>query len=96
MGRHREEAKGRKTLKPPEEVLEALQKAIDEAKETIRELHGARAAALDIVKKQKQEIREAIRSEVGAAIQELRADTKEQLERGVGEIVSALRERLGL
>lgn len=78
------------------EILERLVKATDEAKETIQELHGARATALDVIKKHRAGIVDAINAAVAEEVAKLREEMLRHAGAAVDAIAAELRGRLGL
>lgn len=83
-----------------EETLAKLVEAADEAKATIRELHEARAAALDVVKSQRAQVHAAIEQLVKEAVGTLGREAEERMkasvERVIRELAADWREKLGL
>ena len=83
-----------------EEVLQDLVNATLEAKNTIRELHEARSAAMDVIKKQRGQIVEAIAAEVKAQVSEVINEAHELVLSSAGEMIDRIekdwREKLGL
>lgn len=76
--------------RPPEDVLKDLVAATDEAKATIRELHSARATALDVDKKHRERITQLIVEEVTKQVEQLAVDAHEELRAGVAKIIGDL------
>lgn len=83
-----------------DETLKKLVEAIEEGKATTRDLHAARATAMDVLKKQRREIAEGITNEVNRAVQEIRTETRDLMVSRVEEIMGAIerdwRTKLGL
>jgi hypothetical protein len=83
-----------------EDVLAKLNKAIDEGRQMTRELHSARAAALDVVKKHRAGIIEAINLAVKEQVGAISAQTREEMRTRAADLVEGiardLRNRLGL
>lgn len=73
-----------------EEVLARLVEATGEAKSTIRELHEARAAAIDVIKRHRKEIADAVVAEVDRAVAELSGDARAALVAGVEQTIQAI------
>jgi ElaB/YqjD/DUF883 family membrane-anchored ribosome-binding protein len=77
----------------PEEVLEKLSAAVDEAKDVMRELHSA-------TKGQREAIRRQIETEVHDAIEGLYREVRAQMEREARKVIARLerdwRKKLGL
>jgi hypothetical protein len=76
----------------PEEVLNQLIRARDEARETIRELHEARSAALDVDKKQRERITQLIVTEVERQVGVLAADARAQMQGRMGAVINDIEE----
>lgn len=72
----------------PEKILKQLVAATEEAKATIRELHEARATALDVDKKQRERITQLIVEEVTKQVGALADEAREELHAGVSKIVA--------
>lgn len=83
-----------------EDVLQKLIEAIDEAKSTIRELHEARGASMDIIKKQKKDIADKIQKEVETEVKKITDDIRRQSIEAVEKIMNDIqhdwRVKLGL
>lgn len=83
-----------------DQVLKKLIDATEEAKATTRDLHAARATALDVLKKQRKEIAEGIKTAVDEAVAELGAEARERLVTSVEGVIAGIerdwRQALGL
>lgn len=83
-----------------DDKVEKLFQALQDAKTTTRELNEARAAANDVIKRQKKQIEDAIISEVEAQIKEIREEIRarmtQQMDRIINQIQDDWREKLGL
>lgn len=84
----------------PEEMLKKLVAATAEAKETIRELHEARAVALDVDRKQRERITQAIVTEVERQVGELADEARTEMRETISNVIKGFselwREKLGL
>lgn len=80
--------------------IEKLAASIEEARDTIREMHSVRAGMLDVVKTHRKTIRETVADEVVRSVRELEAEARARMiagvERVVDELGRELRGRLGL
>lgn len=74
----------------PEKILKQLVDATVEAKQTIRELHEARATALDVDKKHRERITQLIVEEVTKQVGALADEAREELHAGVSKIIGDL------
>lgn len=85
---------------PPEEVIRELRDAVALAQKTKRELAEERAAALDVLKKQRHVITDAIVAEVQTQVGELADAAREDLRARAGALVESIaadmRAKLGL
>lgn len=73
-----------------EEQIADLNKAMSEAKDTIRELHEARSAALDVLKDNRRRITEAIESEVQKQAEALSDEARHQMRKRIGEVIDGI------
>lgn len=84
----------------PEEVLTKLTEAIQEAKDTTRELHTARKNYIETVRREESMVKEQIQREVHQWVNEIatkaRADMNEAVSESVDEIAKAIKEKMGL
>jgi hypothetical protein len=84
----------------PEETIRKLTEAITEAKATIRELHEARAAALDVMKQHRKVIHDEIQQGIAGVMGDLRDETVKHMQSAAKTIIARIeqdwREKLGL
>lgn len=84
----------------PEEVLQQITAAIEEAKGTIRELHTARKDAIAVIKENDRKIRESIEAEVHKVVGELSSSAEKAMHLEVSQVINRLegawRDKLGL
>lgn len=83
-----------------EDVLKKLTIATEEARATIREVHEARSAALDVVKKQRQQIADTIVKEIADQVEQLGtaayAEMRARIDQVITRIETDWRAKLGL
>lgn len=84
----------------PEEILNKLTAAIQEAKDTTRELHEARKRYIEAVRHQEADVRNLVEQRVDRAVGDIRvkarADMEEALEAEISSFVADLRMKLGM
>jgi len=84
----------------PEETLRKLTATILEAKDAVRELHEARAAAQDVIKSHRKVIADAIHAEVDTVVTIIGNEARNRMIREIENVIGRLerdwREKLGL
>ena len=84
----------------PEETLQKILDATQEARVTVQELHEQRAALLDVLKSQRQRIDRDIQDEVERTVEVLRQEATRAMKAGVEWVINELRDdwrqKLGL
>lgn len=87
-------------MRMPEEILKDLLAATEEAKNTIRELHEARASLMDVDKKMKDRITKLIREEVTNQVGEISVEATKEMQAAFDHIADstslAIKEKLGI